>query len=104
MIIASAVNIGESVFFININNSSCYDSYIDIHDLDLLIFCVIRFLSHYLFMFGCLYIFRVQRIKLTQSLFCNDSEKSIVIAANYADDTYDDMRPRINASTGNNRH
>ena len=60
MFIASAVNVGESVFFINIDNEKCYDSYSSDLYLDIFIFLLIRIISHYLFLISCLYIFRIE--------------------------------------------
>lgn len=91
MMVASAVNLGESIFFIGITNSNCYSSYSNNLYADLVIFCLIRFTSHYIFMLGCLYIFRVQRITKIKSILLNENDRSILIASYYDDDNFVDI-------------
>ena len=100
MLIASIVNVGESLYFINITNTSCYNSYIYNRNEDIMIFCAIRFVSHYLFMLACLFIFRIQRLSHVKSIIVSDSEKSILIASYYEDDPFEDFTNhlRINVS------
>ena len=59
MFIASVVNVGESVWYFDKSNSDCYDSYVEDEDLNVVIFCFIRFFSHYLFIIVCLLVFRM---------------------------------------------
>jgi hypothetical protein len=90
MIIASLVNLGESFYFINIDNFDCYNSYSNIPDLDIFIFCFIRFFSHYLFVIGCLYTFRQQRIMSINETITTESNMSIIVASYYGDSSFDD--------------
>jgi hypothetical protein len=61
MAVASIVNMAESILFIDKDNSSCYNSYSDSQTANLVIFVIIRVLSHYLFISSCLYIFRTEK-------------------------------------------
>lgn len=77
MSIASVVNICESVYFIDISNDDCYNSYSDDEGLDIAVFILIRVFSHYLFLVSCLYIFKIERKKSIYSEINSESEKSL---------------------------
>ncbi|OMJ81712.1 hypothetical protein SteCoe_17763 [Stentor coeruleus] len=70
MVFASVVNIGETIWYINIENSTCYDSYVRSEDGNIVIFAFIRFFSHYIVIIACLIVFR----------FTNTERQSIIIA------------------------
>jgi hypothetical protein len=74
MFIASIVNVAESAWYFNKSNSDCYDSYVENKDLNVVIFCIIRFLSHYLFIIVCLLVFRMERIS-AQSILASESDR-----------------------------
>ncbi|OMJ79434.1 hypothetical protein SteCoe_20535 [Stentor coeruleus] len=73
MTIASITNVCESVYFIDINNDDCYNSYSGNPTWDLVAFIVIRVLSHYLFLFSCLYVFRIER---KRGIFSDENTES----------------------------
>ncbi|OMJ79798.1 hypothetical protein SteCoe_20100 [Stentor coeruleus] len=77
MSIASIVNICESVYFIDISNHDCFNSYSDDEYLDIAVFILIRVFSHYLFLVSCLYIFKNERKKSIYSEINSESEKSL---------------------------
>jgi hypothetical protein len=70
MTFASIVNIGETIWYIGIGNSTCYDSYVQGTDGNIAIFVAIRFCSHYMVVITCLIVFR----------FTNSERQSIVLA------------------------
>lgn len=74
MTFASLVSVIESIWFIDMSNSDCYNSYVSNEDFDILIFCLIRFTSHYLFIIVCLLAFRLERIS-KQSIMASESDR-----------------------------
>ena len=80
MVIASIANVCESLYFINIDNTSCYNSYVYNRDEDIIIFCFIRFVSHYLFMLACLFIFKIQRESHKKSVVNSKSNQSSILS------------------------
>ena len=76
MCVSSIVNIAESIFFVDVDNDSCYDSYARNPVLDMVIFIVVRILSHYLFLLSCLCIFRAESAGKRYNEISSDSEIS----------------------------
>ena len=92
MFVASIVNVGESAYYLDIDNFSCYNSYSQNPYVDIIIFCVIRLFSHYLFILSCLYIFRMERITKSSIIDLSDSDTNIIVASYYEDDPFEDKR------------
>ena len=93
MFISSIANIGESLFFINIDNDSCYDSYASNPYADIAIFLFIRITSHYIFLISCLYIFKIEKpVQLDFEI--NSESPSSVKLATYYDDIYSESSLR----------
>ena len=80
MFVASVVNVGESAWYYDKSNTECYDTYVESKDLNVVIFCIIRFFSHYLFIIVCLLVFRMERIS-AQSILASESDRGESMAS-----------------------
>lgn len=100
MAIASIVNMSESLFFIHIDNSSCYDSYAENLYLDISIFIFIRLVSHYAFLISCLYIFKVKK-RTPAALDINSESESSFRVASYYDEGFSESSLRTLRSSNN---
>lgn len=85
MAFASIVNIGETIWYIGIGNSTCYNSYVRSTAGNIAIFVIIRFFSHYMVIITCLIVFRFKNSE-RQSVILVDYPKS-ELSRSYLDDS-----------------